>query len=98
MKTILIVDDEPAARYGLRRALEAKYRIAEADSAEAAREALPREQPDPGNRWPHWSRRGPARLHLADDDEGRSAQHRERKHKAHANRVRRTGSALVQAG
>src|SRR5437588_5203761 len=46
MKTILIVDDEAAARYGLRRALEAKYRIAEADSAEAAREALPREQPD----------------------------------------------------
>jgi two-component system nitrogen regulation response regulator NtrX len=46
MKTILIVDDEPAARYGLRRALEAKYRVAEADSAEAAREALPREQPD----------------------------------------------------
>src|SRR6516162_923698 len=45
-KTILIVDDEPAARYGLRRALEAKYRIAQADSAEAAREALPREQPD----------------------------------------------------
>jgi DNA-binding NtrC family response regulator len=46
MKTILIVDDEPAARYGLRRALEAKYRIAEADSAEAAREALHCEQPD----------------------------------------------------
>src|SRR5216683_6328904 len=46
MNTILIVDDEPAARYGLRRALEAKYRIAEADSAEAAREALPRERPD----------------------------------------------------
>ena len=46
MRTILIVDDEPAARYGLRRALEAKYRIAEADSAEAAREALPRELPD----------------------------------------------------
>src|SRR5277367_5772012 len=46
MKTLLIVDDEPAARYGLRRALESKYRIAEADSAEAAREALPREQPD----------------------------------------------------
>src|SRR5437879_1980074 len=46
MKTILIVDDEPAARYGLRKALEAKYRIAEVDSAEAAREALPREQPD----------------------------------------------------
>src|SRR5712692_1811728 len=46
MKTILIVDDEPAARYGLRRALEAKYRIAEADSAETAREALGHEQPD----------------------------------------------------
>jgi len=46
MKTILIVDDESAARYGLRRALEAKYRIAEAESAEAAKEALPREKPD----------------------------------------------------
>ncbi|HVS73961.1 MAG TPA: sigma-54 dependent transcriptional regulator [Candidatus Acidoferrales bacterium] len=46
MRTILIVDDEPAARYALRRALETKYRIAEADSAEAARAALPREQPD----------------------------------------------------
>ena len=46
MKTLLIVDDEPAARYGLRKALEAEYRIAEADSAEAAREALTREQPD----------------------------------------------------
>ena len=46
MKTILIVDDEPAARYGLRRALEANYGVAEADSAEAAREVLPREQPD----------------------------------------------------
>src|ERR1700726_3844444 len=46
MKTILIVDDEPAARYGLRRALESKYRVAEADSAEAAREALTRERPD----------------------------------------------------
>jgi DNA-binding NtrC family response regulator len=46
MRTILIVDDEPAARYGLRRALESKYRIAEAESAEAARQALPREKPD----------------------------------------------------
>jgi two-component system nitrogen regulation response regulator NtrX len=46
MRTILIVDDEPAARYGLRRALESQYRIAEAESAEAAREALPREKPD----------------------------------------------------
>jgi len=46
MKTILIVDDEPSARYGLRRALESKYRIVEADSAEAAREVLPAERPD----------------------------------------------------
>lgn len=46
MKTILIVDDEPAARYGLRKALDATYQIAEADSAEAAREALRRQQPD----------------------------------------------------
>ena len=46
MKTILIVDDEPAARYGLRRALEAQYRIAEADSAESARRALGTERPD----------------------------------------------------
>src|SRR5215468_6195907 len=45
-KTILIVDDEPAARYGLRRALEAKYRVVEADSAEAARTALETEKPD----------------------------------------------------
>ncbi len=44
--TILIVDDEPAARYGLRRALEGKYRIAEADSVEGAREELSREHPD----------------------------------------------------
>ena len=46
MKTILIVDDEPAARYGLRRALESRYRIAEAESAEAASAAIPVEKPD----------------------------------------------------
>jgi DNA-binding NtrC family response regulator len=46
VKTILIVDDEPAARYGLRRALEAKYRIAEADSAESASTALLTDKPD----------------------------------------------------
>jgi DNA-binding NtrC family response regulator len=46
MKTILIVDDEPAARYGLRRALESKYRVAEAESAEAARDRLITEKPD----------------------------------------------------
>ncbi len=46
MRTILIVDDEANARYSMRRALEHKYRMAEADSAAAAREALPREKPD----------------------------------------------------
>jgi DNA-binding NtrC family response regulator len=46
LKTVLIVDDEPAARYGLRKALEAKHTIVEADSAEAAREAIVRDQPD----------------------------------------------------
>lgn len=46
MKTILIVDDEPAARYGLRRALESKYRVAEAESAETGRAALETEKPD----------------------------------------------------
>jgi DNA-binding NtrC family response regulator len=46
MKTILIVDDEPTARYALRRAFESKYRIAEADSAEAARDSLLTEKPD----------------------------------------------------
>ena len=46
MKTILVVDDEPASRYGLRRALESKYRMAEADSAKSAREAFLTEKPD----------------------------------------------------
>src|SRR5438067_10776534 len=46
MKTILIVDDEAAARYGLRRALESRYRVAEAESAEAAGEAIAAEKPD----------------------------------------------------
>jgi DNA-binding NtrC family response regulator len=46
MKTVLIVDDEPAARYALRRALENRYRIKEADSAAAARSALATENPD----------------------------------------------------
>jgi len=45
-KTILIVDDEPAARYALRRALEHAYRIAEAESVAAARDAFPRERPE----------------------------------------------------
>jgi DNA-binding NtrC family response regulator len=46
MQTILIVDDEHAARYGMRRALEAHYRIAEAESAKAARTALSEYRPD----------------------------------------------------
>src|SRR5262249_39894486 len=46
MKTVLIVDDEPASRYALRRALENRYRIVEADSAGAARSALVTEHPD----------------------------------------------------
>jgi DNA-binding NtrC family response regulator len=46
MKTVLIVDDEPASRYALRRALESRYRIVEADSAAAARSALQSEKPD----------------------------------------------------
>jgi DNA-binding NtrC family response regulator len=46
MKTVLIVDDEPASRYGLRRALESRYRVVEADSAAAARSALATEKPD----------------------------------------------------
>jgi DNA-binding NtrC family response regulator len=46
MKTILIIDDEPAARYGMRRALESAYRVIEADSAVAARSLLFSDKPD----------------------------------------------------
>jgi DNA-binding NtrC family response regulator len=46
MKTVLIVDDEPASRYALRRALENRYQIAEADSAAAARSVWTAEKPD----------------------------------------------------
>lgn len=44
-QTILIVDDEAAARYALRRALEHAYRIVEAESVAAAREAILRDKP-----------------------------------------------------
>jgi len=46
VKTILIVDDEPAARYGLRRALEGRYRVMESDSAAAARSTMASDRPD----------------------------------------------------
>jgi len=46
MKTILIVDDEPASRYALRRALESRYRVVEADSAASGRSSLVSEKPD----------------------------------------------------
>jgi two-component system nitrogen regulation response regulator NtrX len=46
MRTILVVDDEAAARYGVRRALENKYKIIEAESAGDARASIASEQPD----------------------------------------------------
>src|SRR6202045_4536121 len=46
MKTVLIVDDEPASRYALRRGLESRYRVVEADSAAGGRSALESEKPD----------------------------------------------------
>jgi DNA-binding NtrC family response regulator len=45
-RTILIVDDEAAARYGTRRALEGNYRVVEAESAAMARAFLASERPD----------------------------------------------------
>ncbi|HTZ49214.1 MAG TPA: sigma-54 dependent transcriptional regulator [Verrucomicrobiae bacterium] len=46
MRTVLVVDDEPAARYGLKRALEGRYRVVEAESAAAARATLASDAPD----------------------------------------------------
>lgn len=40
MHSILIVDDDQTARYGMRRALEDRYGVSEAESAAAARKAL----------------------------------------------------------
>ncbi len=45
MHTILIVDDDSTARYGMRRALEGQYRVLEADGVPAARQAMARENP-----------------------------------------------------
>ena len=46
MRTVLVVDDEPAARYGMRRALEPAYKIVEAGSADEARTAFSSAPPD----------------------------------------------------
>ena len=45
MHSILIVDDDSTARYGMRRVLEGNYRILEADSAAAARRLIAAEPP-----------------------------------------------------
>ena len=45
-KMIFVVDDDKTARYGVRRALEERYQILEADSAAAARRVLVAETPD----------------------------------------------------
>jgi DNA-binding NtrC family response regulator len=46
MRKILIVDDEAAARYGVRRALEGQYKVIEAESADAARTLMASDAPD----------------------------------------------------
>lgn len=46
MRTVLIVDDEPAARYGLRRALDPAYKLIEAGTADEARLAFSSSAPD----------------------------------------------------
>jgi DNA-binding NtrC family response regulator len=43
--TVLIIDDDSTARYGMRRALEGRYRVLEAESVSAARQAMARENP-----------------------------------------------------
>jgi len=45
-KIVLVVDDDSTARYGIRRALEGRYIVAEADSAAAARPVLASQKPD----------------------------------------------------
>ena len=44
--TILVVDDEAAARYALSRAFQAEFRVVEAGSAAEARERLGADRPD----------------------------------------------------
>jgi DNA-binding NtrC family response regulator len=46
MHSILIVDDDPTARYGMRRALEDRYEVFEAESAAVARKALAEKETD----------------------------------------------------
>ena len=46
MHSVLIVDDDGTARYGMRRALEESYKIFEAESAAGARRILAAENPD----------------------------------------------------
>jgi two-component system response regulator AtoC/two-component system nitrogen regulation response regulator NtrX len=46
MHSILIIDDDRTARYGMRRALEESYRVFEAGSAAEARRVLAAENPD----------------------------------------------------
>ena len=43
--TLLVVDDEPAARYAIRRAFEPEYRVVEAGAVAEARERLRAERP-----------------------------------------------------
>jgi two-component system response regulator AtoC/two-component system nitrogen regulation response regulator NtrX len=45
-KTILIVDDDGTARYGMRRALEDRHRVLEAEKISAARTMVAQENPD----------------------------------------------------
>jgi len=45
-KTILIVDDDSTARYGMRRALEDRHRVLEAEKVSAARAVVAQENPD----------------------------------------------------
>ena len=43
--TLLIVDDDSAARYGMRRALEARYRVLDAEGVPAERQVMAQENP-----------------------------------------------------